>query len=98
MTRLEIIANNTVEEDIQEALNQVEEDFSYSRLNAVHGRGRTTPRMGDAVWPEENFIYIIYTDDEKAQKFVDTIRKIKEKFKQEGIKIYALPFENPLEL
>ena len=98
MTRLEIVANNTVEEDIQEALNRIDEGFYYTRLNAVHGRGSSDPRMGDAVWPEENFIYIIYADDDKAMVFIEAIREIKEKFPQEGIKIFALPFVNPVEL
>lgn len=97
MTRLEIIANNTVEEDIFDALNQIEENFSYSRLNAVHGRGHSDPRRGDAVWPEENFIFIIYTDDKTAEKFIKAVRNIKEHFTLEGIKIFAIPFENPLD-
>lgn len=98
MIRLEIIANNTVEEDIRGALNQVEENFPYTRMNNVHGRGNSDPKRGDAVWPEENFIFIIYTDDEKAMKFVEALRKIKERFTQEGIKIFAIPFTNPIEI
>jgi len=96
MTRLEIIANNTVEEDIREALNRVEENFSYTRLNNVHGRGNSDPKRGDAVWPEENFVFIIYTDDDRAMKFIDAIRKIKDLFTQEGIKVFAIPFVNPI--
>ncbi len=98
MTRLEIIANNTVEEDILDALNHIEENFSYSRLSAVHGRGHSDPRRGDAVWPEENFIFIIYTDDDTAARFIEAVRKIKEQFTLEGIKIFAIPFENALDI
>ena len=98
MTRLEIIANNTVEEDIREALSRIDADFGYTRLNNVHGRGHSDPKRGDAVWPEENFVFIIYTDDDKAMAFVDSIRHLKEKFTKEGIKIFALPFVNPIEL
>ena len=46
MIRLEIIANNTVEEDIQKALNEIENGFYYTRLNNIHGRGKSNPRMG----------------------------------------------------
>ena len=98
MTRLEVIANNSVEEDIREALNQVDEGFYFSRLNAVHGRGHGDPKQGDAVWPEENFIYIIYTDDETAGKLIRAVRKIKERFTLEGIKVFAIPFTEPVEL
>jgi hypothetical protein len=98
MIRLEIIANNTVEEDIREVLNHVEENFPYTRLNNVHGRGNSEPKRGDAVWPEENFVFIIYTDDDTAMKFAAAVRKLKERFTQEGIKIFAIPFENPIEI
>ncbi len=98
MTRLEIIANNTVEEDIQDALKKIEADFGYTRLNNVHGRGHSDPKEGNAVWPEENFVYIIYAEDHKAMEFVDSLRQLKEKFTKEGVKIFALPYVSPVEL
>jgi len=98
MTRLEIIANNSVEQDIRDALNQVEDNFSFSRLNAVHGQGNSDPKEGDAVWPEENFIYIIYTDDETARQFIEAVREVKKQFTLEGIKVFAIPFAAPVEL
>ena len=93
MCRLEIIANNTVEEDIQNALNDVENGFYYTRVNNVHGRGSSKPRMGDAVWPEENFIYIIYADDEKANKMISAVKELKKKFTIEGIKIFKINYD-----
>ena len=98
MTRLEIIANNTVEEDIQEALKSIDSDFGYTRLNNVHGRGHSDPKEGNAVWPEENFVYIIYAEDHKAMEFVDSLRQLKDKFTKEGIKIFVLPYVSPVEL
>ncbi|MGD1821537.1 MAG: PG0541 family transporter-associated protein [Pleomorphochaeta sp.] len=92
MIRLEIIANNTVESDIYKALNDVEEGFNYTRLNNVHGRGNSDPRMGDNVWPEENFVYIIYTDDSTGEKMITSIKEIKKKFKIEGIKVFYIAF------
>ncbi len=98
MTRLEIIANNSVEADIRDALNRVEQDFHFSRLNAVHGRGGSDPKEGNAVWPEENFIYIIYTDDETAGKFLEALREVKKQFTLEGIKVFAIPFAEPVDI
>lgn len=92
MIRLEIIANNTVEEDIQKALNEIEDGFYYTRLNNVHGRGKSNPRMGDAVWPEENFVYIIYTDIITAKKMINAVKIIKEKFNTEGIRIFKISY------
>ncbi len=96
MTRLEIIANNTVEEDIIEALDAVEEGFYYSKLSAVHGRGKSDPRKGDAIWPEENFIFIIYCDDDRAAEYANAVKEVKERFDGEGIKVFALPFQQIL--
>ena len=98
MTRLEIIANNSVEADIREALNRVERDFHFSRLNAVHGRGVSDPKEGNAVWPEENFIYIIYTGDETARRFIDAVRDVKKQFTLEGIKVFAIPFTDSVNI
>ena len=93
MIRLEIIANNTVEQDIKETLGAVEDDLRFSRLGNVHGQGRQVPRQGDEVWPEENFMLIIYCSREQAERYLTGIRTVKEQFPKEGIKVYALPFE-----
>ncbi len=98
MIRLEIIANKTVESDIYEALLQVGKDVHYSRLDGVHGRGHSDPKKGDAVWPEENFIYIIYTDDDTARKLIGFVSELKERFTREGIRVFAIPFEDPVDI
>ncbi|MDC7235079.1 MAG: hypothetical protein PQJ58_17735 [Spirochaetales bacterium] len=93
MVRLEIIANNTVEQDIKEALGAAEEDLRFSRLSGIHGQGRQQPRQGDEVWPEENFMLIIYCSREQALRYAAGIKAVKERFPREGIKVFALPFE-----
>lgn len=93
MIRLEIIANNTVEQDIKDALGEKVSDLRFSRLGGIHGQGRQIPRQGDGVWPEENFMLIIYCSEENAGSYVEGIRIVKERFPQEGIKVFALPFE-----
>jgi len=93
---MEIIANNTVEEDILEALEGVQSDFYYSKISAVHGRGRTDPRKGDAVWPEENFIFVIYCEENEAFRFRDAVGNVKAKFTREGIKVFAIPFNETI--
>lgn len=98
MIRLEIIANNSVERDIRSALKTIDDDLKATRLSAVHGWGNTDPKEGTAVWPEENFIYIIYTDDEKAREYIEAVREVKKKFQIEGIKLFALPYVKPVDL
>ena len=91
MIRLEIISNNTIELDIIEVLEKVNKDIHYSKIGSVHGRGNSFPKQGDEVWPEENFIFIIYCEDELAKQYIDAISTIKSKFKQEGLKVFSVP-------
>lgn len=93
MIRLEIIANNTVEQDIKDALALPDERLCFSRIASIHGQGRQVPRQGDEVWPEENFLLFIYCDEEKARTYIEGVKKVKERFPQEGIKVFALPYE-----
>ena len=72
--------------------------FFYSKISGVHGRGKSDPRRGDAVWPEENFIFIVYCTEDRAFEFVEAINKVKERFDSEGIKVFALPFQSPIEI
>jgi hypothetical protein len=57
------------------------------------GVGSAGPRMGDAVWPEENFSLIIWCEEEEARVIQRAIGKIKEQFSGEGIKVFGVPDE-----
>ncbi len=89
MLRVEIISNQSVEDDIKEALLKELPELEYSVLPVVNGKGRNTEKLGTTVWPEVNFILFTYTDEETAGKIASVIKGIKEKFPKEGITIYA---------
>lgn len=91
MIRMEIISNNTIELDIIEALEAVNKNFKYSKIGPVHGRGNSNPKRGDAIWPEENFIFIVYCEDEMAKLYIEAVSSIKKRFKQEGVKVFSVP-------
>ena len=92
MLRLEIIANNAVEEDIMEALEESGSGKFYTRLNNVHGAGYSDPKMGNPVWPEENFILIIYCSEEEGEVVKKAVASVREKFPDEGIRCFCIPF------
>ncbi len=92
MYRFEIIANNAVEEDIMEALANKKTSRFYTRLNGVHGSGYSDPKMGNPVWPEENFILIIYCEDSEGGEIKQAVESVKLKFPDEGIRCFAIPF------
>jgi hypothetical protein len=64
MKRIEIIANRSVQADILEGLGQNIDDFCYTLLPVVHGRGKREYHLGTATWPEENFMLISFLTDE----------------------------------
>jgi hypothetical protein len=90
MFRLEIIANHSVEENILEALIKEDAGKYYTKYPSILGVGSAGPRMGDAVWPEENFALIIWCEEEEARAIQRAIDSVKEKFPDEGIKLFGL--------
>jgi hypothetical protein len=91
MIRVEIIANHSVEENIMEALAREQVGKFYTKIPNILGVGSAGPRMGDAVWPEENFSMIIWCEEEEARAIKRVIAKIKEQFSGEGIKVFGVP-------
>jgi len=91
MIRLEIIANHSVEENILEALKKEGVGKYYTKYPVIFGVGSSGPRMGDAVWPEENFALVIWCEEEEGRIIHRAVEKVKKVFPGEGIKIFGLP-------
>ncbi|GHV83258.1 hypothetical protein AGMMS50212_05980 [Spirochaetia bacterium] len=88
--RVEIIANNSVEENIFEEFKTEGVAKYYTKMNNVHGVGSSGPRMGDAIWPEENFVLIIWCELEEALGIERALKRIKTRFPLEGVKLFGL--------
>jgi len=91
MIRVEIVANHSVEENVLEALKYEGVGKYYTKYPSIFGVGSSGPRMGDAIWPEENFAMVIWCDEEEARGIERAIAFVKNKFPDEGIKIFGLP-------
>jgi hypothetical protein len=90
MIRVEIIANHSVEENILEALAKEGAGKFYTKFPKILGVGASGPRMGDAVWPEENFALVIYCELEEARGIQRAIANVKKQFPGEGIKLFGM--------
>ena len=91
MKRIEVIANHSVEADIIDAVEKASGGKSYyTKIPVVFGKGNSNPKMGDAVWPEENFMLIIYTDENKSFSIKKGIDSVKADFPDEGIKYFEI--------
>jgi hypothetical protein len=91
MIRIEIVANHSVEENILEALAKEGAGKYYTRYPSVLGVGASGPRMGDAIWPEENFALVIWCEEEEARAISRAVASVKERFPGEGSKVFGLP-------
>ena len=90
MRRIEIIANHSIEEDMFEQFNRRKVVRQFTKIPNVMGVGNSGPRRGDHIWPEENFILIVYCDDDEVELIQDAIAELKEFFPDEGIKLFVM--------
>ena len=94
MVRLEIVANHSVEENILDALKYEGVGKYYTKYPIIFGVGSAGPRMGDAIWPEENFALVIWCEEEEAKGIERAVAFVKKRFPDEGIKLFSLRAEN----
>ena len=93
MKKIEIIANLSVEADVMEMLKKAGVK-GFTKIPVVHGAGNSNPKQGDSVWPEENFMLIIYIAENMVPVLKDKIKELKQNFPKEGIKYYATEVEH----
>ncbi|MFQ3621371.1 MAG: PG0541 family transporter-associated protein [Spirochaetales bacterium] len=93
MKRVEIIGNRSIEEDLFELFQQKGLARKYTKLPLVHGIGTTNPKLGDPIWPEENFLLILYCDEEEASAIREIVKELREYFPTEGIRMFEMHAE-----
>lgn len=91
MTRVEIIANRSVEPDLLEALQEAVPGISYTLWTGVLGRGGRGVRRGDSIWPERNVVAVLYVAEEDLVPIREALRLLKRTFPREGITMFELP-------
>lgn len=88
--RVEIISNQSVEEDIIELLEETIPDLEYTLLPTVHGKGRRSKKLGTSTWPEQNFLFFCYVEKPVAQKIKKVVEEVQLKFPREGISFFCV--------
>ena len=84
------MAAQAVEQDILDAFDLFQVPLQYTIVPTVHGRGKTSPKLGDAVWPEENFLLIMYCDDAVVELIERSLDLVRKKYDHEGIGFFVL--------
>jgi hypothetical protein len=83
-----------VEENILEALKKEGVAKYYTKYPNVNGVGRSGPRMGDAIWPEENFALVVWCEPDEARGIERAVKAVKKAFPDEGVKLFGMPDPN----
>jgi hypothetical protein len=91
VTRVEIIANQALEEQLIEIMPVREGGHPcYTMIHQVDGSGYSGWCMGNDVWPEENILFILYVNEEKLQKLQNDIKVIRERFPILGLACFKM--------
>ncbi len=91
MKRVEIVFSQSLEEDLFAAFKDIPEAGFFTMIPGVHGKGFSTPKMGDAVWPDLNKIMIIYTDSDAAATAIErAVATVRDKYPAEGCACFVM--------
>ncbi len=88
MYRAEIIANQSVQDDIIELIEEHIPSVLYTLIPLAHGRGKSGSKLGTSSWPETNFVLFAYIEKDDAPKLKAVIEAVKKRFPREGIKLF----------
>ena len=94
MKRLEIVANQSVQEEVVLALETGLPGVTYTLIPVAHGRGGDDWRLGNTTWPEENFVLFTYQDDAVVDRALVILADLKTKFPREGMKWWTVKAED----
>jgi hypothetical protein len=94
MTRLEIVANQSVQEEVVTTLKTAVPGITYTLIPVAHGRGGEDWRLGTTVWPEENFVLFTYQDDGVVELLRLLLVDLKTRFPREGMKWWSVRAED----
>ncbi|MCK4385885.1 MAG: hypothetical protein KAW52_06445 [candidate division Zixibacteria bacterium] len=87
-----LIFNSPLDPEVKDLLKKAEV-VHYTRWERVKGVGQTGPHFDDEVWPSVNIALMFSLEDEKKDLMSEGVRKIREQFPDEGIRMLVLPME-----
>ncbi|HPO03156.1 hypothetical protein K7J14_06010 [Treponema zuelzerae] len=91
MKRIEIIFSQSLEEDVFASLAHIPEAARFSIIPGVRGKGYSVPKMGDAVWPGENTMMIIWCESDAAAAEIEkAVVSVREKYPDEGVACFMM--------
>ncbi len=90
MKRVELILNQSVEPDLLELFKEKDVGKMYTKIPSAFGRGCTSPKMGDSVWPQVNCVYIIYCDETEVAALSEIAEALRKEYPSDGIAMFVM--------
>lgn len=87
--RVEIIFSQALAEDFEQLFRENGVAARYTKLAGVMGAGYSNPRLGDAIWPQLNMMYIIYCSEEDSAKIIEIVEQLRLQYIGEGIACFV---------
>jgi hypothetical protein len=91
--RLEFIMSQALEDDFLREIEKVLPACKYTQLTGVHGKGYSVPKLGDAVWPQENTLFVLYVAEYESEKIVEVINALRKEYTGEGLACFRSEME-----
>ena len=93
MKMVMIFYSIALNEDIMEALDNLDIK-SFSRWERATGAGKGSgPHLANDVWPGENSALAVVLEDDKAKELMGAVRELRKSLAKEGIKAFAWTIE-----
>lgn len=87
--RVEMIFSQAIEEDFVQMFKEQEVAARYTKIERIMGAGYSNPRLGDAIWPQLNVMYIVYCSNDECQKIIEIVEKLRMQYIGEGIACFV---------
>lgn len=85
MKRMDIILSQALEEDFINQCHLLHVSDAYTKVPDVMGRGCSSPKMGDSVWPQLNSWFMMVVSDNDAFKLKKLVESLRREYPDEGI-------------
>lgn len=88
MKRVEVIVTQAIDTDFvqlyEKECRKAGIKAKYTKLEGVMGAGNTDPKLGDAIWPQLNVMFILYVEDKYVNMIGGIMKKLHEMYVGEG--------------
>ncbi|GMO63620.1 MAG: hypothetical protein Ta2A_10810 [Treponemataceae bacterium] len=82
--RLELTMSQAIEDDFLTDVDFAVPGIKYTQIADVAGRGYSVPKLGSAIWPQLNTMFIIYCTEEEAERVFSVVKGLRKRYADEG--------------